>query len=729
MTISTQTARAQYAGNGVTTSFAVPFEFLTATPPKVVYTDAAGVDVTWVLTTNYTLTGGGAQQPATGSVVALVAPAVGTKITLLRNEALTQAADYIPNDPFPAVAHEKALDRLSMQNQMIAERVSRSIGFKESSASADIRIVDEPAAGMILGYNSAGTAIVNKTAVSVGVGGAAGAAIFAADTAAEVLDYLDLDNVDNTSDADKPVSTATQTALNAKVAGPASSTDGHIAIFDGTTGKLLKDAQALMTNINYNGFPLNGGVVRAAVDKLSELLSVKDFGAVGDDATNDTAAINTAIAAASALGMAVYFPAGIYRVTSLTTIPANIRLYGFDEHLTTIKTTSATADVVPVAAGNVKIMGIGFDSSVTRTAGRFVRVVSGASDFMLANFRMQNPFIGWSIEEGTAIIKVRDGYITGVAVNGNGGKIGESTGTGAFAVEITSVVINTTNAAGSVALNIVNAADVILTNLQLLDAPRNLRLAPGTGQSITSLKMVSGYVDTSTEISMAFSPSGTGVIQKVDFTGVWFQGGATNVILIDGGTGSAVIDGVTFSNCEAYNSTTGAGLSVVGRARNVAWLGGKIAACVYGAYLSTSSGFDNNVVMDARIGPIAPYAGNTTGIRIENSGDYIHIAGNDLSGNTTALTNNNTSTHNRIHDNIGYNDSPTMTGITVGASPFTMPTFPFPTVAYINAGTVSLISVNGAGILQSSNHAIYRPPNSTMIVTYSVLPTIVSVAA
>lgn len=49
-----------------------------------------------------------------------------------------------------------------------------------------------------------------------------------------------LGNIDNTSDANKAVSTATQTALDAKVTGPASVTDDLPAIFDGTTGKLIK---------------------------------------------------------------------------------------------------------------------------------------------------------------------------------------------------------------------------------------------------------------------------------------------------------------------------------------------------------------------------------------------------------------------------------------------------------------------------------------------------------
>jgi hypothetical protein len=51
-----------------------------------------------------------------------------------------------------------------------------------------------------------------------------------------------LANVDNTSDASKPVSTATQTALNAKVDGVASSVDSEIMLYSSTTGKVSKRA-------------------------------------------------------------------------------------------------------------------------------------------------------------------------------------------------------------------------------------------------------------------------------------------------------------------------------------------------------------------------------------------------------------------------------------------------------------------------------------------------------
>lgn len=51
-----------------------------------------------------------------------------------------------------------------------------------------------------------------------------------------------LANVDNTSDANKPISTATQTALDLKVTGPASATDNAIARFDLATGKLIQNS-------------------------------------------------------------------------------------------------------------------------------------------------------------------------------------------------------------------------------------------------------------------------------------------------------------------------------------------------------------------------------------------------------------------------------------------------------------------------------------------------------
>lgn len=74
-----------------------------------------------------------------------------------------------------------------------------------------------------------------------------------------------------------------------------------------------------------------GATARTVQAKLRESISVKDFGAVGDGVTDDTAAVHAAIDFAKSNRASVFFPAGIYRVTSGYTQSvayADVRLYG-----------------------------------------------------------------------------------------------------------------------------------------------------------------------------------------------------------------------------------------------------------------------------------------------------------------------------------------------------------------------------------------------------------------
>ena len=61
-----------------------------------------------------------------------------------------------------------------------------------------------------------------------------------------------------------------------------------------------------------------GAVLRTVQDKLRESVSVKDFGAVGDGVTDDTAAIQAAITSLGTSGGRVYFPgaASNYKVSA-----------------------------------------------------------------------------------------------------------------------------------------------------------------------------------------------------------------------------------------------------------------------------------------------------------------------------------------------------------------------------------------------------------------------------
>lgn len=77
------------------------------------------------------------------------------------------------------------------------------------------------------------------------------------------------------------------------------------------------------------GFLQSGtsAVLRTTQAKLREVVSVKDFGAVGDGVADDTAAIQAAINSIPN-GGTVYFPVGVYSVTTLTILNRSTKICG-----------------------------------------------------------------------------------------------------------------------------------------------------------------------------------------------------------------------------------------------------------------------------------------------------------------------------------------------------------------------------------------------------------------
>ena len=91
----------------------------------------------------------------------------------------------------------------------------------------------------------------------------------------------------------------------------------------------------------------SGASQRTVLDKLRDVVSVKDFGAVGDGVTDDTAAIQAAITYVNSLGGGtVYLPQGDYIITAPISIYSNIRFIGAGGESTKITKTTNT----PVAA-------------------------------------------------------------------------------------------------------------------------------------------------------------------------------------------------------------------------------------------------------------------------------------------------------------------------------------------------------------------------------------------
>lgn len=154
MTVSSETKRKDYAGNGSTINFATGFRFLENTHVRVILTvDATGAESVQTETTNYTLTGAG--NDLGGTVSMLVAPASGETLTIKRSVPLTQGTDYVENDNFPAQSHEDALDKLTMIVQQIQEELDRSLKLAESQQSSGL-VIPVPVTGRFMQWDSNG---------------------------------------------------------------------------------------------------------------------------------------------------------------------------------------------------------------------------------------------------------------------------------------------------------------------------------------------------------------------------------------------------------------------------------------------------------------------------------------------------------------------------------------------------------------------------------------------
>lgn len=204
----------------------------------------------------------GAGNPAGGSITMLSAPAIGEKLAIIRSIPITQTTDLVDNDPLPAEVLETSLDKAAMIDQQLAEKLDRAL------------------------IMSAGTTVSGQLP----------------DAATRADKLLAFDASGNPTVVVPPTGTAA--ALQVDLASTAA-------------GK-----GAAMVGFIQSGA---GAVARTAQSKLRDVVSVKDFGAVGDGATNDTAAFT----AATATNQPIFVPqsSSFYSLTALTSAQQKL-LYG-----------------------------------------------------------------------------------------------------------------------------------------------------------------------------------------------------------------------------------------------------------------------------------------------------------------------------------------------------------------------------------------------------------------
>ena len=163
MTVSSTTTKNSYAGDGSTVAFSYTFKIFDEDDIAVILRDnATATETVQSITTNYTVSGVG--NAGGGTVTFVTAPATGKTVLLRRESAQTQTTDYTPNDPFPAEAHEDALDKLTFLVQEVQEELDRSIKLSRTNtiASTEFAVGAADRANKILAFDTNGELAVTQ---------------------------------------------------------------------------------------------------------------------------------------------------------------------------------------------------------------------------------------------------------------------------------------------------------------------------------------------------------------------------------------------------------------------------------------------------------------------------------------------------------------------------------------------------------------------------------------
>lgn len=508
-----------------------------------------------------------------------------------------------------------------------------------------------------------------------------------------------------------PVGTITATDVQAAIAAVSTSSSASTVYNQGSTG-------AVNTTV---------------AGKLRESVSVKDFGAVGDGTTDDTAAVQAAVTSCTSLGGSVYVPPGTYLITHLTLV-SNLCLHGAGPGVSTLKQKNASnLDFIGTTTLNhVTIRDLTFNGNKTNQTSMGAGIVLSASDVVITNCEVTN-FHAYGI------------YL----VNGTGCKISDCTVTSNASVGIL----------GGVAAN--NYVDlVIANNVVALNGSHGICLGNGSTANVTRATVTGNDV-----VSNGQSTSGGGGIwanvgsQFVTIAGNMVSANLGDNIGIMTSTNTSVTGNVSYgatgptvdpvnsgiaisfgcSNITVANNICGTnsacGIIVRGNSSYVSILGNvcynnsqHVAGDFHGIEVTTISP-DTQSASNVTIQGNLCYDSQGTktqgyGISLDANTVRAVVSGNICNGNKTGELNNVSlaSNGNRVVNNIGYPTTAALTPPTLSTGAGLANPYTFPVQVSVTGGTVSAIYIRGHLTVSTSGTFIVGP-NETIQINYSSAPT------
>jgi parallel beta-helix repeat protein len=484
LTISSTTRIAgPFVGTGSASVFPFTFKVFAASDLDVIRLNSStGVETTLVLTTDYTVTLNGNQNTNPGGSVTLVAGALASGFTLTITSDISnlQPTDLTNQGGFYPEVITDSLDRATIQIQQMSEDIGRSLKGPISDGSLNMELQ---------------TASIRANKYLV----------------------FDANGLPITS-----AGSGADTALRTDLANTGVTTAGA-----GLVGFRNADASS---------------VARTVLSKLRDAVSVKDFGAAGDGATDDTAEIQAALDAVPAVGGCVYFPAGTYVVSAPLVVDSNTVLVGDGMYVSNLSATTAftssQAMVYANAENNITIEDLGFFGNTNGTlgAGTGIHLKNGTRN------QVRSCYVENTTQAGIRYEEQNNGIIDGCTLNACG-RTGYTDNHGIMlysasgsAIQTYSCKVTSNTVTNAFRKGITTFSELLLYDLLI------------SGNTVTGSGLGNIYVG---------GTAPTSTHDKIRVVGNYVEGGPINIQI--GSTSNSVIDGNT---CGA-NTTASANIGFV----------------------------------------------------------------------------------------------------------------------------------------------------------------------
>jgi hypothetical protein len=319
-------------------------------------TVSTGTESTLVLTTDYTVSLNGDQNSNPGGTVTLTAGALasGFTLTITSDIANLQPTDLTNQGGFYPEVITDSLDRATIQIQQIADIGDRTLKIPISDGTLNMELPTKTErANSFLSFDANGLPSV-VTAGSSGAPATITRQVFSGTGSQTVFTLAsDPGAVGNSAQVyiggvyqQRSTYTIAGTTLTFSAA-PVAGTN-NIEFVNFLTSTIGTTSADLVTYTPAG----SGAVARSAASKMGDVVSVRDFGAVGDGVADDTAAIQAASLAVSNAGSGtLYIPKGTYKYTRLT-IRSGVIFRGDGAQSTFLVCTDPTSLDAGIAIGS-----------------------------------------------------------------------------------------------------------------------------------------------------------------------------------------------------------------------------------------------------------------------------------------------------------------------------------------------------------------------------------------